>query len=114
MYSTHLLIIWGSAILFTILTFYRRDVLLFPLLAGGHWFILAQGVQDIDFVFGDGLNTVRWTADLMDFTGTLALPYFFSGIGIVMFIVGLYHLMVISKEGVDHAFKGTAFDRSNM
>lgn len=106
--------IWVIAVVFTILTFYRKDVLLFPLLSSAHWFFLAVFVQDIDFIGFGSQNKISWTADLMDFGGLVALPYFWSGLGIVMMIVALYHLMIVSKKGVDKAWTGGAFDDDNM
>ena len=114
MYVVYLYFIWGAALAFTILTFYKRDVMLFPLLAGAHYILLSYSFQDVDFVFGDGLNSHTWTADIMDFTGAYALPYFFSGIGLIMFIVAFYHMWIISKQGLDKGLRGGAFDNDNL
>lgn len=92
------IMLWVSALLFTISSFIWNRAILFPLLASVFWLSLAIGSQQLDFVGYGAQNIITYTHELDDWTGDIGLMYLFYGCGVTMILYSLYTALMISRD----------------
>ena len=99
------MMLWFTALVFTIASFIWKSQLFFPLMAGLFWIATAYSTVQINFMgFGD-INPIIYTHELDDWYGDVALFRLLAYTGIIHFIYAIYNGLMMSRHDIDNAVK---------
>ena len=101
----HLLyIVWCTALVFTILSYYAKNNYTFPVIAGVAWILVSMGFAEVTYygwtAAGTQLTRTVQAGD-PNTTGMVGAIYFFGGIGLVMLLMTGAWLISGRKVGDD-------------
>ena len=103
-------LLWVTALVFTICSFIFRKHVLFPLLAFVFWSACALSMQDIDFIGFGSVNVINYSWNLGDHSGDIGLMYLLHLCGIMMFLYALYNGLLLAKRDIENLEDGKLQD----
>lgn len=106
--------LWITAIIFTILSFYWRAQLVFPLFAFLFWIATAYSMVQVDFVGFGSVNVITYNLELGDKYGDTQVFRLLGGVALIMLIFGFYNFLIMSRHDIQDTLKrDTLLERSN-
>lgn len=107
------IMLWISALIFTILSFYWRAQLMFPIFAFLFWIATAYSMVQVDFVGFGSQNVITYNLELGDKYGDTQVFRLLGGLGLIMIIYAFYNLLVMGREDIQNLDKrDTLLERS--
>lgn len=114
MWSAYVILIWVSALLFTVFTLIYPRKFFIGVICSMFWTAAAYSMVQVHFLFAGSTNPILYDHELGDWYGETTLMYMVGAIAVIMMINTVNNLLIAAKDDVQDHYSGDIQPLENL